>query len=332
MEVRGRKHASLSQRNHDKAPLFQVGIEPGQGALDYVAAVLGIGEHVAFVFVDYELRFDAERFEGVPEFVGLRGGDFAVAVADENERRSFYFFDEIDRRAFGVDLGVVVNGFAEERDHPLVDEIFAVVALPVGETGAGHGGFEAVGLRDGPHGHVAAVAPAADTEAIRIDGRDFDGFVDAGHDVLEVAVAKILDVGASERLALAEAAARIRLQDEIAGAGEGRIVIGCAGPFGEDGGAGTAVNADDQRIFFVGIEIARVEKPALDFESAVFPVDTFGFAPSGLDGFVALRDLCPVGGGAGPNFGRGAERAANHGGRFCVAGEREIDSPSPAVI
>ena len=62
----------------------EVGVEPGKGAFDYVAAVLGIGKHVAFVFVDYELGFDAERFEGVPELVGLRGGNFAVAVADQN--------------------------------------------------------------------------------------------------------------------------------------------------------------------------------------------------------------------------------------------------------
>lgn len=38
---------------------FQVGIEPGQGALNYVAAVFGACEHVTLVFVDYELGFDA---------------------------------------------------------------------------------------------------------------------------------------------------------------------------------------------------------------------------------------------------------------------------------
>jgi len=38
---------------------FHVGVEPGQGALDYVAAVFGVCEHVALVFVDYELGFDA---------------------------------------------------------------------------------------------------------------------------------------------------------------------------------------------------------------------------------------------------------------------------------
>ena len=61
-------------------------VEPGQSALDYVAAVLGIAEHVAFVFVDYELGFDAESFQGVPEFVGLRSGAFTVAVASNRVR------------------------------------------------------------------------------------------------------------------------------------------------------------------------------------------------------------------------------------------------------
>src|SRR5580658_7407893 len=234
----------ISRLASTNAESAEMGVEPGQGAFDDIAAMLWVGEHVAFVFVDYELGFDAERFEGVPEFVGLRGGDFAVAVADKDERRCFDVLDEVDGRAFGVDVGVVVNGFAEERNHPLVDEIFAVVALPIGEAGAGHGGFEAVGLRDGPHGHVAAVAPAADAEAFGIDGRDFDGFVDAGHDVLEVAIAKISDVGAGEGFALAEAAAGIGLEDKIAGAGERRIIIGRAWPFREDRGSGTAVNAD----------------------------------------------------------------------------------------
>ena len=43
----------------------QVGIEPGDGAADAVALVLGLHEVVAFVFVDDELGFDANSFEGV---------------------------------------------------------------------------------------------------------------------------------------------------------------------------------------------------------------------------------------------------------------------------
>ena len=62
--------------------LFEVGVEPGDGAGDAVAIVGGLGEVVAFVFVDDERGFDALRFQRVPEFVGLRRRAFAVAVAD----------------------------------------------------------------------------------------------------------------------------------------------------------------------------------------------------------------------------------------------------------
>src|SRR6266404_2363621 len=62
--------------------LAEVRVEPGQGAGNDVALVLGVGEEVAFALIDHELGFDAEGLEGVPEFVGLRGGNFAIAVAD----------------------------------------------------------------------------------------------------------------------------------------------------------------------------------------------------------------------------------------------------------
>jgi len=40
-------------------PSLHVGVEPRQGALDYVAAVLGAGEQVTLMLVDYELGFNA---------------------------------------------------------------------------------------------------------------------------------------------------------------------------------------------------------------------------------------------------------------------------------
>src|SRR5882724_2464801 len=71
-------------------------IEPGDGAAGAVALVGGLRKVVAFAFVDDEPGFDAESFQGVPEFVGLRGGAFAVAVADDDERGRFDFLDESD--------------------------------------------------------------------------------------------------------------------------------------------------------------------------------------------------------------------------------------------
>ena len=75
---------------------FQIFVEPRDGAAHYIFKVLGLRENVAFVFVDDELGFDAESFEGVPEFVGLRGGAFAVAIADHNERGRFRVLDKSD--------------------------------------------------------------------------------------------------------------------------------------------------------------------------------------------------------------------------------------------
>jgi len=58
------------RRNRPEAPgadrvalgLLKVRVEPGYGAADAVAAMFWLHEHVAFVFVDYTLRFDAQSF------------------------------------------------------------------------------------------------------------------------------------------------------------------------------------------------------------------------------------------------------------------------------
>src|ERR1700726_736310 len=79
--------------------LLKMGVEPGYAAADAVAAMFGLHEHVAFVFVNYQLRFYAESLEGVPEFVGLRRRAFAVAVADDHQRGGFSLLYECYRRA-----------------------------------------------------------------------------------------------------------------------------------------------------------------------------------------------------------------------------------------
>lgn len=64
--------------------LLQVLVEPSGGAKHDVAAVRGIGELVALVRVDDELRRHAQRDERVPEFVRLWRRTFTVAVAHQN--------------------------------------------------------------------------------------------------------------------------------------------------------------------------------------------------------------------------------------------------------
>src|ERR1700682_273475 len=121
---------------------------------------------MAFVGVDDELGLYALGAEGVPELEALWGGALAVAVSYDDEGWGLHVFDVFDGGAFGVDGGVVVDGGAEEGDHPLVDGVLAVVALPVADARAGDGCAEARGLGDAEHGHEAAVAPAGEAFAV----------------------------------------------------------------------------------------------------------------------------------------------------------------------
>src|ERR1035438_4164422 len=91
--------------------------------------------------------------------------------------------------------------------------------------------------------------------------------------------------------------------------------------------AGSAMHVDDHRIFFRGIEIARIDQPTLNFVAAVFPANALGFAPSWLDALVAVRGLLPLANWAGPNLRRDAERIANHGGSSSVRGDGEVWKP-----
>src|SRR5207244_3814562 len=80
-----------------------------------------------------------------------------------------YLFDKLNGRTFLEHGGIIVNGGAEKRDHPLIDQVLAIVTLPVGNTGPGNSSVETIGLRNGPHGHVTAVTTAGDAEAVRLD-------------------------------------------------------------------------------------------------------------------------------------------------------------------
>src|ERR1700683_905810 len=75
---------------------LQVLTEPVHCPLNHVAAVRWIGEFVAFVWINDELRRHARRFQRVPEFVGLRRRAFPVAIAYDHQRRRLHILDKRD--------------------------------------------------------------------------------------------------------------------------------------------------------------------------------------------------------------------------------------------
>src|SRR5262249_51187717 len=96
-------------------------VEPGRYALNHVTLMARMDETVALMLIHHQLGLHAQRLERMPEFVRLRRGTFTVTVANEDQRGRLGFFDKSNRRALGIDLRIVIDRSAEERDHPLVD-------------------------------------------------------------------------------------------------------------------------------------------------------------------------------------------------------------------
>src|SRR2546421_4869363 len=165
---------------------------------------------MAFAGIDDELGRHLERSQCVPEFVGLRRRTFGVVLTDNHQRWSLHVLDEMNRRTFFVNGWIVVDRCAEERDHPLIDQVLAVVTLPIGDTGAGDSRVETTGLCYRPHRHVAAVAPTSHPETRWIDRIFSNGGVNASEDVAKIAATEIFHIGAGKIFALTVASPRIR--------------------------------------------------------------------------------------------------------------------------
>src|SRR2546423_12031542 len=105
-------------------------------------------------------------------------------------------------------------------------------------------------LRDTPHGHVAAVAPAGKSKAMLVNGSFLERLIHAGHNVAPVAISEIFHVGARKLFAFAKAAAWIGQEDEISSTGKGHPKAVRAGPGGARHCAGTPMNLHYHGIFF----------------------------------------------------------------------------------
>ena len=66
------------------------------------------------------------------------------------------------------------------------------------------------------------------------------------------------------------------------------------------------MDVHDERIFLRGVEIVRIEQPALHFVTIILPGDALGFAPGRGERLVAGRDRTHNGGisGDGDDLGR----------------------------
>src|SRR6185437_12557713 len=121
------------------------------------------------------------------------------------------------------------------------------------------------GLRFCPHGHVSAIAVAANANFVSIDGKLLDHGVDASHEVAIITAPEILDVALGESFALTIAAAGIGTKYEPAKKRSGTHVAHRGGiPLRIAGPTRPAVNAENERIFLRRIVILGERKPSFN--------------------------------------------------------------------
>src|SRR5947199_1742097 len=194
----------------------QILVEPCDGLIHSVGLVFRFDEEMAFARINDQLCRHAEGFQRGPEFVRLRCRAFRVALADDDEGRGLYILDEVNGRTFLVNGRIIVNGCAEERDHPLIDQVLTIVTLPIRNAGTGNSGAETICLRNRPHRHKPAITPTHDAETVGINWIFLDRGIDSREIVAQIAAAKVLNVRAGKIFALAITSARIGKQHIIA--------------------------------------------------------------------------------------------------------------------
>jgi len=145
-------------------------------------------------------------------------------------------------------------------------------AVPIDDRIERSRGPEAVGVFDGPASENASSAAAGDKEIVGVDVALGNDSVNAAVQVIEIVsgIGVVDQVG--EFFAIAGAASRIRIKNDVAhGSPDLLFKVEAVAIVGKR----AAVNLQNERIFFGGVKIGRVNDPtvnlALVFGSSVRP-------------------------------------------------------------
>src|SRR5579883_2442795 len=205
--------------------------------------------------------FDIEELKRFVKLLGFGNGSTKIGFAGHNQRGRFDFGDKIGKRALHVVVGVVPREagkpiFRDPRNIGSEDK-----AVPVDDGIKRSGGPETIGVLDGPAGENAATAAAGDVKVAGIDVALGDDGVNAAVEVVEIiaGVGVVNQIG--KFLAVAGAAARVGVEDDVAQGGPDLFFkIEAVAIVAER----AAVDFEDKGVFFRGIEIGGMDDPALN--------------------------------------------------------------------
>src|SRR5216683_1308921 len=222
-----------------------------------------------------ENRLDVEQFQSGVKLLGFGDGGAVVGFASHDEGGRFDFDNLVGERALHVLLGIVPGVsrepiFCGERNIAGEHE-----AVPVDDRIERGGCTEAIGVLDGPGGEHAATTAAGNEEIVGVDVAFGDDGVDAAIEIVEIVagIGVVDEVG--ELFAVTGAAARVGVEHNVPQRSPDLLFkIETVAIVAE----GSAVDFQDQRIFFGGIEAGRLNDPGLNF-ALVFG----GFVPNFLD-------------------------------------------------
>src|SRR5579859_2130554 len=214
----------------------------------------------------HEDGFNVHELQAGVELLGFGNGRAEVGFAGHEQRRRFDFIQEIGERALHVLVGVVpgIAGepiFSGPRNVAGKDE-----AVPVDDGIEASRGAETVGVLDGPGSEHASAAATGDKEIVGVNVALGDDRVHAAVHVIEIVagIGVVNEIG--ELFAVAGAAARIGIENDVAhGSPHLFFKIEAIAVITKR----TAVNLENERIFFVGVEIRRLNDPAFDL-AAIF--------------------------------------------------------------
>src|SRR5579859_4400381 len=239
----------------------QVGLEPGERAREEVLAVGGRAdaqEEMRAAGVARELDLAAVLVQRGEHLLALADGAAVVRLTMQDQRGRLDAVGVGGGRMGNVPVAALVGSAAEVlRAKDVADVGCAVERFALEDWGAADGGGEAVGLADGPGGHVATVRVAVDAGARGISVRALPHGVHYSHEIREVCAAPVLDHAHREVAAVGAGAARVGVDDEEAVAGEALLheVEGVAIE-----AVGAAVNVEHDGVAFRGIEVGRLEQ------------------------------------------------------------------------